>query len=79
MNDKDKKVVNTEEQNRAVNPGDSEYQEDSISQDAVPGYETDDTSVSEKPAPEKSENEAKRPSRIEGDDASSIERKDPDM
>lgn len=79
MSDKDKKVVNTEEQNRAVNPGDSEYQEDSISQDAVPGYETDGSGVSEKPTPEKSENEAKRPSRIEGDDASGIERNDPNV
>ena len=35
MSDRDKKVVNTEEQNRAVNPGDSPVQEDSISQDAV--------------------------------------------
>lgn len=35
MTDRDKKVVNTEEQNRAVNPGDSPVQEDSISQDAV--------------------------------------------
>jgi len=35
MNDLDKKVVNTEEQNRAVNPGDAVNQEDSISQDGV--------------------------------------------
>lgn len=35
MNDKDKKVVNTEEQNRTVNAGESDIQEESVSQDPV--------------------------------------------
>lgn len=33
--DQDKKIVNTEEQNRAVNPGDTSMPEDSPSQEAA--------------------------------------------
>jgi hypothetical protein len=45
MQDKDKKVVNTEEQYRAVNPGDSNIEEESISQDPIEdknGYSSGD-------------------------------------
>ena len=44
MYDKDKKVVNTEEENRAVNPGDSDIPEDSISQEAAHTVNTDTSS-----------------------------------
>lgn len=46
MPDKDKKVVNTEEQNRAVNPGDSATQEDSISQEPAHTVNTDSSPAS---------------------------------
>ena len=81
-------MVNTEEQNRAVNPGDSETQEDSISQEAAHTFagessdpepqasepdKKEDTAVNEM-----GENEIVRPRRIEGDDAGNIDRQFPE-
>jgi hypothetical protein len=76
MSDKDKKVVNTEEQNRAVNPGDSVTQEDSISQE--PSHRVDtEHSASSRPGEETAQrnavndtddNESRKPDLVEGDD-----------
>lgn len=76
MNDKDKKTVNTEEQNRAVNPGDSEYQEDSISQQ--PADEPSKTADKDNESREKP-NETKRDQRVEGDEINIAERKKPNL
>lgn len=46
--DKDKKIVNTEEQNRAVNPGDSPVQEESVSDDPAHSPEKAGTDDSKK-------------------------------
>jgi hypothetical protein len=51
--DRDKKVVNTEEQNRAVNPGDSPVQEEPLTEDAAhdiekSGNDADDDTKKEK-------------------------------
>jgi hypothetical protein len=48
MMDRDKKVVNTEEQNRAVNPGDSPVQEEAVSDDPAHQPEKAGTDKSEK-------------------------------
>jgi hypothetical protein len=50
MMDRDKKVVNTEDQNRAVNPGDSPVQEEPVSEDAAHQPEKAGTDDSEKDA-----------------------------
>jgi hypothetical protein len=76
MNDKDKKVVNTEEQNRAVNPGSSEDQESAPHEEPITNNKTNSQGEIEKP--EKG-SEVERPHPIEGDDADSIERKIPDL
>jgi hypothetical protein len=44
----DKKLVNTEEQNRAVNPGDSVTQDDSISQEPAHNPSIDEHTESKK-------------------------------
>jgi hypothetical protein len=76
MSDKEKKVVNTEEQNRAVNPGDSVTQEDSISQE--PSHQVDtENSASAEPGEDNAlrnavndtnNNESGKPDLVEGDD-----------
>jgi hypothetical protein len=80
MNDKNKKVVNTEEQNRAINPNDRDYKEDTSSQE--PLVNNDNIKKSEtNPETENPEggSEVETPHRIEGDDAGSIERKIPNL
>lgn len=78
MTDKDKKVVNTEEQNRPVNPQDKDYKENrSASQDSSQLNTVKNSNPGETEKPD--EGEIERPHRIEGDDADSIERKIPNM
>lgn len=79
MNDKNKKVVNTEEQNRIVNPGGKDYsgkkEETGLSGEPQPSSSTDNPET-EKPD---GGSEVERPHRIEGEDADDIERKIPNM
>lgn len=49
MNDKDQKVVNTEEQNRAVNPSNSEYQESAAHEEPVVNDKNKSSGENEKP------------------------------
>jgi hypothetical protein len=46
--DRDKKVVNTEEQNRAINPGDAPVQEESVTDDPAHQPEKAGTDQDEK-------------------------------
>ncbi len=71
MADKNKKVVNTEEQNKAVNKENS-------SEEPLLNTNAKNTSESEKEKPD-GDSEIERPHRIEGDDADKIERKIPNM
>jgi hypothetical protein len=50
MADKDKKIVNTEEENRAVNPGDTPTPEDSPSQEAAHTVNTESSDRERKEA-----------------------------
>lgn len=79
MDDKDKKVVNTEEQNRTVNPGDSVIQEDSISQDAVEN--TSGASTEREPEPRNPEGgvETDQPNRLKEENEPANERDYPDL
>ena len=78
MNDKDNKVVNTEEQNRAVNPGSGDYQETSPKESLGINQNITSNNTPETEKPEKGA-DVERPHRIEGDDADSIERKIPNL
>lgn len=79
MNDKDKKVVNTEEQNRTVNPGDKDYNEGESTREQKQDQKTitkNDQAEVENPD---GGSEIERPHQIEGDDADGIERKVPNL
>jgi hypothetical protein len=78
MNDKDKKVVNTEEQNRTVNPADRDYKEGDQSQEPLMNTNTNTENPPETEKPDGG-SEVERPHRIEGEDAGDIERKIPNM
>jgi len=69
-----KKVVNTEEQNEPVNPGDR------VDEDTVASNEEPTNTQEKNPAKnQERETEVERPHRIEGDDASGIDRKIPKL
>jgi hypothetical protein len=77
MSSQDKKIVNTEEQNRTVNRGENRENENDSDKDSFLKSGT-------KEAPAETENpdegsEIETPHRIEGDDAGRIERKIPNM
>lgn len=73
--DKNKKVVNTEEQNRTVNPGNRDNT--TTSEEPLLNTSADsDQGEIEKPD---GGSEVERPHRIEGEDADGIERKIPNM
>jgi hypothetical protein len=78
MNDKDRKVVNTEEQNRAVNPGNEDYQEETSPNESPVVTKTAGNNSPETEKPERGA-DVERPHRIEGDDADGIERKIPNL
>lgn len=71
-----KKVVNTEEQNRTVNPGDKNYGTGDTSADS-PVVETQEVAGEMEKADGASE--VDQPYRLEGDDASAIERNFPNL
>lgn len=72
-----KKVVNTEEQNEPVNPGDRMGEESVTSKDE----QVNDSDEKNSNKNEKIErgSEAERPNHIEGDDAAGIDRKIPKL
>lgn len=78
MNDKDRKVVNAEEQNRAVNPGNEDFEEESSPNESPVITKTTGTSTPETEKPERGA-DVETPRRTEGDDADSIERKIPNL
>jgi hypothetical protein len=75
--DKDKKVVNTEEQNRAVNPGDSVIQEDSISQDSP--EKVSNTGNANEPGKPEGGVETDKPQQVTEQDEERPERDYPDL
>jgi len=80
MNDKDKKIVNTEEQNRVVNPGDRQDNLDNRERIAVAG-EPSHMSDASQPETEKPARESKsqRSHRTEGEDVGDTDRKKPNV
>jgi hypothetical protein len=78
MNDKDRKVVNTEEQNRAVNPGNQDFEEESSPKESPVITKSAGNSTPESEKPERAA-DVEAPHRTEGDDADSIERKSPKL
>jgi hypothetical protein len=80
MSDKDKKVVNTEEQNRTVNPEDKSYEKDAdlVSDERPLSSAQEDATSPEIENPDQGD-EIETPHRIEGDDAGDIERKIPNL
>ncbi len=83
MADKNKKVVNTEEQNRVVNPRDKDYNPDDRERASSSTESSASTPASGTANPETEKpdggSEVERPHRIEGEDADDIERKIPNM
>jgi hypothetical protein len=77
MGSQHKKVVNTEEQNRTVNPGD--IRENESSNDKDPLLKSGNNETPPETEDPDGGNEVETPHRIEGDDAGSIERKIPNM
>lgn len=81
MNDKNKKVVNTEEQNIIVNPRGKDYADKN--EEAKFSEEQQQQLINSKDNPETEKpdggSEVERPHPIEGEDADDIERKIPNM
>lgn len=79
MNDKNKKVVNTEEQNRVVNPGGRDFSD--REEEAGSEKESQPVNKTDNPETERPDggSEVERPHRIEGEDADDIERKIPNL